>query len=81
MIGSPVAFAAERRDATRVPPPGSGDNPGTSVPAQVQAAATGGMPGWQIALIAIGAALAAASIAVLLDRAWMAHRRVSARAA
>jgi hypothetical protein len=39
------------------------------------------MPGWQIALIAIGAALAAAIIAVLLDRAWMAHRRVSARAA
>ena len=29
----------------------------------------GGMPGWQIALIAIGAALFAATAAVLLDRA------------
>ena len=29
----------------------------------------GGMPGWQIALIAIGAALLAATVAVLLDRA------------
>jgi LPS O-antigen subunit length determinant protein (WzzB/FepE family) len=29
-----------------------------------------GMPGWQIALIAAAAALAAATVAVLLDRAW-----------
>jgi hypothetical protein len=34
------------------------------------------MPGWQIALIAVGAALAAAVIAVMLDRALSAHRRV-----
>jgi hypothetical protein len=30
----------------------------------------GGMPGWQIALIAVGAALIAAVVAVLADRAW-----------
>ena len=30
----------------------------------------GGMPGWQITLIAVGAALAGAVLAVLLDRAW-----------
>ena len=30
----------------------------------------GGMPGWQIALIAIGAALLAATAAVLAYRAW-----------
>jgi MFS family permease len=29
---------------------------------------TGGMAGWQVALIAVGAALAAAAAAVLLDR-------------
>jgi hypothetical protein len=33
-----------------------------------------GMPGWQIALIAIGAALAAATAAVLADRARMARK-------
>jgi hypothetical protein len=38
---------------------------------------TGGMPGWQIAVIAIGAALFAAAVAVLLDRAWAARRRVA----
>ena len=35
---------------------------------------TGGMPGWQIALIAVGAAMAAAILAVLLDRAWAARK-------
>jgi hypothetical protein len=32
------------------------------------------MPGWQIALIAAGAALAVAAVAVLLDRAGAAHK-------
>jgi hypothetical protein len=34
----------------------------------------GGMPGWQITLIAAGAALAGAAIAVLLDRARAARK-------
>ena len=34
----------------------------------------GGMPGWQIALIAVGAALLAATVAVLADRARAARR-------
>jgi LPS O-antigen subunit length determinant protein (WzzB/FepE family) len=38
------------------------------------------MPGWQIILIAAGAALVAAVTAVLLDRAWMTRRSVTARA-
>jgi hypothetical protein len=33
----------------------------------------GGMPGWQIAAIAVAAALAAAVAAVFLDRAWSSH--------
>ena len=36
--------------------------------------AGGGMPGWQITLIAVGAALAGAAMAVLLDRAWAARK-------
>ena len=51
-------------------------------PAQVHTvvihSVTGGMPGWQIALIALGAALAAATIAVLADRARTAHRHETA---
>jgi hypothetical protein len=38
----------------------------------------GGMPGWQIALIAIGAALVAAVCAVLAYRAWAARRPLAA---
>ena len=45
-------------------------------PSQVHTVVTGGMPGWQIALIAAGAALLAATVAVFLDRAWAARRKV-----
>jgi hypothetical protein len=38
----------------------------------------GGMPGWQITLIALGSALVAATAAVLLDRARTTHRSTSA---
>jgi hypothetical protein len=39
------------------------------------------MPGWEIALIAVGAALLAAVLAVLLDRAWAPRRSLAARGA
>ena len=42
---------------------------------------TGGMPGWQTALIAAGAALLAAGPAVIADRAWAARRHQMADAA
>jgi hypothetical protein len=32
------------------------------------------MSGWQITLIAVGAALAGAAVAILLDRAWAARK-------
>jgi hypothetical protein len=35
----------------------------------------GGMPGWQIVLIAVAAALFAATVAVLADRAWAGRRK------
>ena len=69
-VVSPAAFAA-----TAVFP--AGDGYGGSPPTPVQTVVMGGMPGWQIALIAIGAALVAAVAAVLADRARSARRRLA----
>jgi hypothetical protein len=63
---SPAAFAMLE------PPPGDG---GTPVQPVVHTVTVGGTPGWQIALLAVGAALVAAFIAVLLDRARSARRQ------
>jgi hypothetical protein len=67
---------------TRVPVygPPAGLAPG-QVPAQVHTVIVAGMPGWQIALIALAAALAAATVAVVLDRARAARRAASATTA
>ena len=43
-------------------------------PAHTHTIVIGGMPGWQIVLIAVGAALFAATVAVLMDRARPARR-------
>ena len=77
-------LAASAAFAT-MPPPEPALQPGLNkhpplAPARVHAALAGGMPGWQIALIAAGAAVVAAVIAVLIDRAWTAHRHVTASA-
>ena len=47
-------------------------------PPRVHTIVAGGMPGWQIALIAIGAAIFAAALAVTLDQVRTAHRQVTA---
>jgi hypothetical protein len=64
------------------PPPQA---PGTAkhppLPVQVHTVVIGGMPGWQIALIAVGAALLAATVAVLADRARAAHQTTITAAA
>ena len=52
-----------------------------AIPVPGSTIVTGGMPGWQIALIALGAALLAATAAVLAYRAWAARRRVTPSAA
>ena len=77
VLGATPAFA------TPVPDPGAGYVAPAFVPAQVQVRtiAAGGMPGWQIALIAVGAALLAAALAVLADRALASRRRTAATAA
>ena len=74
VIAAPAAFAV------RVPPPGVGA-PAHPAPPDTVAVVAGGMPGWQIALIAVGAALLAAVLAVLLDRTWAARRSLAARGA
>ena len=73
----PAAFARP------VPPPGGSYRPVPAgpVPATIiRVITTGGMAGWQIALIAIGAALVAATTAILLDRTLAGRRRVTTSA-
>jgi hypothetical protein len=53
-------------------------DPVQTSPAAPVVTVVGGMPGWQIALIAIGAALVAAVCAVLAYRAWAARRPLAA---
>ena len=71
--GPPAAFAY-------VLPPGPSSG-GTAGPPLAQAIVTGGMPGWQITLIAAAAAILAATAAVLLDRARAARRHQTAPSA
>ncbi len=48
------------------------------VPAQIHTVVLGGMPGWQIALIAAGTAVLATILAVTADRARAARRHLTA---
>ena len=59
-------------------PPSWNKHPPLPGPAHVRAALTGGMPGWQVALIAAGAAVLAVTLAVPLARAQAARRRTAA---
>jgi hypothetical protein len=78
LTGAVMALATTTAaSAMRVPPPGEGSGiapPPPPPPPPVRVIAEGGMPGWQIALIALAAALVAAAVAVLLDRAWVARK-------
>jgi len=69
---APAAFATPHP----IPDPGgaTGNISTPPLPVQVHTVVVGGMPGWQIALLVIGAALLAATVAVLLDRARAARR-------
>jgi hypothetical protein len=74
---APAAFA-------RVVPAQGGPGDVTApaaVPAVTRTVVVGGTPGWQIALIAAGAALLAAGLAVLADRARAARRKTALSAA
>ena len=81
VISSLLASAVAATAAFANPIPiGDGDtSPITSVPpATVRVISTAGMAGWQVALIAAGAALAAAAAAVLLDRKLASRRSATA---
>ena len=71
----PAAFA------NPIPIGDGGTAPTTPVPATVRVVTTGGMAGWQITLIAVGAALVAAAAALLIDRALASRRAASATTA
>jgi hypothetical protein len=70
---APAVFAS----VSVLPPPVS---PGWNKhpPVQIHTVVIGGMPGWQITVIAAGAALLAAATAVLLDRARATRRHITA---
>ena len=71
-----LAAAAPAALARPAPP---GLRPAEIVPAPaIHTAVIGGMPGWQITLIAAGAAALAAGLALLLARAWAARRHALA---
>ena len=70
---SPAAFA-------HILPPSGGGGAPPAAPTYTRIVTTGGMPGWQITLIAVAAALVAATLAVMTDRV-LAQRRVAASSA
>jgi hypothetical protein len=75
VLAAPAVPAASAHTLVRDPPGGA---PLVPVPAPAATVVTGGMAGWQITLIALGAALIAAIATVFLDRALAARRAVSA---
>jgi hypothetical protein len=81
VAGLAAALVAFATPAFASLPPGHGGPAGHAAPppagppVQVHTIVTGGTPGWVIALIAVGAALLAATLAVLVDRARSARRK------
>ncbi|HEX3956188.1 MAG TPA: hypothetical protein VHZ03_06095 [Trebonia sp.] len=71
LAGTVTALATAPAAYASLPPHGGGAD---GAPTTVPVIAAGGMPGWQIALIAVAAAVVAAAVAVLIDRAWVARR-------
>jgi hypothetical protein len=75
LLGTLAVFGATPAFAMVLPGTGGGAVGPASPPTVVRTVVVGGTPGWQIALIAIGAALVAAAAAVLADRARARARR------
>jgi hypothetical protein len=83
LAATTLAFAGAAPAALARPAPPGPDLVGI-VPDPAPAIRTvviGGMPGWQITLIAAGAAALAAVLALLLARAWAARRHALAPSA
>ena len=75
MATAPAAFAKP------LPPPDCCTSSNRAADAPVTVITAGGMPGWQITLIALGAALVGAIAAVILDRTLATRRSVSSTTA
>ena len=82
LLASALIIPGASARTTMLPHPDPGGAGGTiplaPAPATVGVVPGGGMAGWQITLIAVGAALVAATAAVLLDRARAARRSAPA---
>ena len=78
LLASALIIPAASARTTMIPHPDPGWDggtiPSTPLPGSAGVVPGGGMAGWQITLIAVGAALVAATAAVLLDRARAARR-------
>jgi hypothetical protein len=80
VAGGVLAWAAAvpaAASASIIPVPGDGPYGPAAAPA-VRVITAGGMPGWQITLIAVAAALVAATAAVFLERVRASRRSASA---
>jgi hypothetical protein len=82
LAGAVLAPTAAVPAAFALPIPPSGGTGGLTTQAQpsvqVHTVVVGGMPGWQITVIAVGAAILAAALAVILDRARVGRRHLAA---
>jgi hypothetical protein len=66
-----VSLASSASASTTVIPVGGGSGaPDTGPVTVVRTVVVGGMPGWQIALIAVGSALVAVMAAVAAEHTW-----------
>jgi len=74
LAGTMLALATAPAAFARPLPPPDCCTTGRVADTPITVITGGGMPVWQITLIAVGAALAAAILAVLLDRAWAARK-------
>ena len=77
-LGATPAFAMVVRPDPNGPEVGS--VPSGPAPIQVHTIIAGGMPGWQITSIALGAALLAATVTVVLYRTLAARRAAAVTA-
>ena len=77
LAGAMLALATAPAAFANPLPPSDCCTSGQSAPVTVIA---GSMPGWQITLIAVGAALAGGALAILLDRALAARKAHAATA-
>jgi len=73
-----LAAPAPAKAATMIIPGPPPADPAPQIPAHIHTAVVGGMPGWQIALIAASSAVLAAILAVAADRVRAMRRHVPA---